>query len=230
MSENTFNTIKDFDGSKSELWLSWWIDELMLSGYIDDVIYHPDSFTLFDKVTFCELAKTSRGAASEKTIFQSHIYTADVLIFWNERAKGIFYEPLVFQDSLNQKGTHKRISNACFLAQTYEYVFGEKRSQMISYVEAKPSFDQNNMTRLFRINQKWIYQQYGVYVNLIIPVPNISKTGQVSPKSALFYKTFTPKRFYYQDVDQSKLRLSGFANTKMRSLDQYLSTFELKMQ
>jgi len=43
-------------------------------------------------------------------------------------------------------------------------------------------WDQNNMERLFKVNQKWMWQKHGVYVNLVKP-------------QDLFQRTFTPKEY-----------------------------------
>lgn len=51
-----------------------------------------------------------------------------------------------------------------------------------AYLEVKPVYDQNNMTRLFKINQKWMYQKFGIMVNLVTP-------------EILFQQTFTPKKY-----------------------------------
>ena len=51
-----------------------------------------------------------------------------------------------------------------------------------TWLEIKPKFDQNNMTRLFKINQKWVFDKHGLFVDLVIP-------------ETLFEKTFTPKDY-----------------------------------
>lgn len=47
------------------------------------------------------------------------------------------------------------------------------------YLEVKPSFDQNNMERLFKLNQKFLWDKEQIFVNLVEPL-------------ALFEKTFLP--------------------------------------
>lgn len=61
-------------------------------------------------------------------------------------------------------------------------------------IEVKPSFDAHNMTRLFKLNQKWVYQKYGIYVELVIP-------------EKLFKSTFAPKRFRYTDSGKGLRKL-----------------------
>jgi hypothetical protein len=67
-------------------------------------------------------------------------------------------------------------------------------SGALSIVEVKPSFDAHNMTRLFKLNQKWVYQKYGIYVELVIP-------------EKLFEKTFCPDRFRYTDSGKGLRKL-----------------------
>lgn len=64
----------------------------------------------------------------------------------------------------------------------------------LSEVEIKPSFDAHNMTRLFKLNQKWVYQKYGIYIELVIP-------------EKLFEKTFCPDRFKYTDSGKGLRKL-----------------------
>lgn len=57
---------------------------------------------------------------------------------------------------------------------------------LISYVEIKPNFDFNNMTRYVKIKINWLFQQTGVFVNLV-KVPEI------------FKNTFVPDRYFLTD-------------------------------
>jgi hypothetical protein len=74
-------------------------------------------------------------------------------------------------------------------------------------IEIKPIFDQNNMTRLAIINQKWVMEKHGLFVNIVIP-------------DKLFENTFTPKRYLRCDAS-SKERKLKFSNVK--SLDEFLN-------
>lgn len=49
-----------------------------------------------------------------------------------------------------------------------------------AWFEVKPAFDQNNMTRTFKNNQKFIWDKHKIFVNLLEPVD-------------LFKKTFMPR-------------------------------------
>jgi len=75
----------------------------------------------------------------------------------------------------------------------------------IAHIEIKGNYDFNNMTRLFKINQKWVYAKYGVLVNLL-KVPTI------------FTKTFTPARYLLTDKSGKPRKL----NWTPKTLKQYL--------
>ena len=76
-----------------------------------------------------------------------------------------------------------------------------------SYMEIKGVFDRNNMTRLFRQNQAWIYDKHRIFVDLFL-----------IPK--LFAKTFTPKKYLITDKTM-KPRAIGF---QINSVDEYLNS------
>lgn len=65
-------------------------------------------------------------------------------------------------------------------------IYNNKTTWLSDHIETKGSFDKHNMIRLFSINQKWMMQKYGIYVQKIIP-------------SKLFKSTFTPKRYLLTD-------------------------------
>jgi len=76
----------------------------------------------------------------------------------------------------------------------------------ISLIESKPKFDQNNMTRLFKINQKWVYEKYQILVNLFIP-------------ETVFENTFTPKEYL-----KTKTGKNRKIKWEIKTIEQWLST------
>ena len=111
-----------------------------------------------------------------KKLIREHIYTPDFLILWNEKARGVFFNNLLDRVTLSK------------------IPFTVKGLCDKSIIEIKPAFDQNNMTRLFTINQKWLLEGIGVYCQKIIPVK-------------LFSKTFTPVRYLKTDKTNKKRKL-----------------------
>jgi hypothetical protein len=74
-------------------------------------------------------------------------------------------------------------------------------------VETKGNFDFRGKTQFFVIIQKALFNSSGKYFNLV-KLPSF------------FEKTFTPKRYLFQNVDSKKKRLIKF---KVRTLEEYES-------
>ncbi len=190
---------EDFD-SDEELYFYWWTCEAARAGFILDVIHQPESWLLYQGHSFTELAKTSRGASKVKTLIQPSRYTCDALIVWTDKSLGVLCEAYDFETGSTQdNGTLKRLKAAPFIAHRL-------KDALVSYVEVKPSFDRNNMTRLVNLNIKFVMHKYNTFVNLVQPIP----LGNATPKSALFLTTFTPKRFFFCNKNQLQLRRIHF--------------------
>ena len=155
-----YNNI-EFD-SEGEEFFYHYLNELKEAKYVDDFIYQPETFKLSEKILYPYDIKKSKIVNG--TLLNAHEYTCDFKIYWNISALNVFY--------LNVDNK-KPLNKIPFIAQNN-----------ISYCECKPYWDQNNMTREARINIKWVYKQFGILVQIIIPTaPN---------KKCLFAKTFVP--------------------------------------
>lgn len=165
----------EFD-SKEELYFSWWLDELKDKGYVLEY-QRCKPYVLSHPIDKHVLGKKLEG----------HEYTPDFVVKWACKAFKVFYggdSPTIITDG------------------NYESVLDGDNE---SIIEIKPSFDANNMTRLFRLNQKWMYDAFNIYVNLIVP-------------EKLFSKTFCPDRFRYTDGGKSMRKL----NKQYLTLDEYI--------
>ena len=168
MPKITYNGI-DFDSEEERLFYLY-LEELKINGFVKDYTYHVNSFTLSESVKYSWIKKIkTKDKKIESTLLQGHIYTPDYWIEWTPKALGIFYFSAFDEEN--------RLDEIPFINNKEGEYSG-------TYVEVKPSFDMNNMQRLFSINQKWVYQEYGVYVQKIIPV---------GKATCLFAKTFVPK-------------------------------------
>lgn len=175
--------------SDEEVYFSWWIDEMMEAGMIDRIIYQPKSFLLSDKVSinYTEALKTKTKLKSSD-IFRKHIYTADWLIVWNEKTHLKLHATI--KDDLSMP-----IKKFDFISQ-----WNDKKKYHFSVIDIKGIFtgQQNSTGITFPINQKWVYDKYGIYVQKVIPHPQRTK-GKFLPVNALFLKTFVPGRFLVTD-------------------------------
>jgi hypothetical protein len=161
--------------SNEEMYMFWWFEELQKNGYIETIEAQPKSFNLLTGLRQDYKTKYKRKEGhkmTEETILNGHIYTTDFYVEWTEKAMGIFTVDLLGFER-KKKG------------QAFEYILAQKNlltDSYYSYIEVKPVFDQNNMTRLAKINQKWVWQKSKQYINIVIPEKH-------------FNKTFTPIRF-----------------------------------
>lgn len=159
--------------SKEEIWMFEYFLELQKKKIIKELISQPKPLVLSPAVpvTVIEKLKTKEKFIS-KNLIQEHIYTADFKIYW-ENAESPFHRSI---HKLDKKFPP-------FIAQV-------QHGEWVSYVEVKATYDANNMTRIFTSRtQPWIFDKYGVYINLV-KIPDI------------FKHTFIPEKilpnFYYQ--------------------------------
>lgn len=157
--------------SDEEKYFSWWLDELEEAGYISGYDYENKNWNLSESVNviFTKILKT-KERKEEKNILDRHSYGCDFTIDFEEKSRGYFFS------NINQESYIKA-----------NFIYGHK---LLGFVEVKAIFDRNNMTRLFSISRKWVWDKHGDFINLV----KISNT-----KNSFFSKTFTPKRFLLTD-------------------------------
>lgn len=161
--------------SWEEVYFYWWAKELKEAGYVQEIFFHPKSFELSDtlSVPYVKPMKKVKDKVLQHKLLNDHIYTTDCMIIWNTKALGL----LTF--SLAQVNQMPHLKNEVELIPANE---DGGTGTIYSFIEVKPIFDQNNMTRLAKINQKWVWEKYNRYVEIVIP-------------EKLFKKTFTPERY-----------------------------------
>lgn len=166
--------------SNEEKYFSWYLDELYEAGYIREYQVQPGSFILSEPILYeYEKKLKTKTKHCVKKLMQGHIYTADFRISWSEKARGIFFDSICGQTNLKIPFIVKYIP--------------------ISIIEIKPAFDRNNMTRLFTVNQKWVYQKYGTYVQRV--------TVDKKNGKGLFPETFTPAKYLLTDKTRKPRKL-----------------------
>jgi len=180
--------------SLEEQQFSWWMDELIEVGMIERYIHHPESILLSEAKQYhiAVPRKKTLAKIEPRELIKSHNYTSDFLIYWSDEAINIL---------VNDKDSIIENKSIPFLANSYF-------EGLYSIVEVKPDFDQNNMTRLFTINQKWVLEKYNVYIELC-KLPS------------LFKKTFTPKKYLLTEKKQQLRKLKYVPvdiNTYLKSL------------
>lgn len=160
--------------SDGELHYSWYLDELKEIGIINRYLYESNTFTLSKARVYpiLEIKKT-KTKIKELSLLQEHVYTPDFCIEWNEKYINKFFR--VIDDA------------TCTVKCPFFAVRSTKDNKPYTFIEVKPIFDQNNMTRTFRLSQKWLYDKYSLYVQLCV-IPTF------------FERTFTPARYLFTDA------------------------------
>lgn len=189
------SSLPDDCDSNEEMHFNWWLDELKDAGYIKQYC-RAQSFILSEPVQFSILIPRKKidDKIENRELLSGHIYTPDRYIIWDKPAREIFIRPI---DNVMLP----EWKNIPFPAK-----YDEAIDEYFSLVEVKPAFDQNNMTRLFIINQKWMMHKFGLYVIKITP-------------KKLFQQTFTPVRYHFTDKS-GKPRLIDYKTT---SLQEYVT-------
>lgn len=166
-----------------------YLDELKDKGYIKEMIFQPESFNLFEGLPkkFYKLkelkTKFKKQYSKKQYLINPHVYTTDFKIYWYPRAIANDVTDCVDDDELRN---------------TIPFIYNFSAEQgAVSYLEVKPGFDQNNMTRMFTNHiQPLVWDRYNVYVQLIKPMD-------------LFKSTFIPEKiidnfFYKKDAFTGK--------------------------
>lgn len=183
--------------SNEEIFFCMWCNELQEAGYIE-YYGRGESYLLCGPMTndYAQQLKTKSKPCSQ-TLMQGHSYTPDFEIVWS--MSGIHRFVWRQYKDINDKFSKLFIGHLC------SNPLGKEDGQLITHIEVKPGFDFNNMTRAFKINQKWMWNKFSIFVNLVHP-------------QDLFEKTFTPKEFLITSTGKDRK-----TNWKIRSLKEYLA-------
>jgi hypothetical protein len=157
--------------SPEEVYVYWWLQELLEHGIISHISYQPDPITLFNALE-CRVVKELKSGPAEAdyTFLRSHVYTPDFSVGVTNLGR-----LLVFRD------IYEVLPMWTMICSEADDLFTPT-----ALIEVKPEYDKNNMTRLFTLNQKWLLDKEGVFVNLAIP-------------NKLFAATFAPERYLFTD-------------------------------
>jgi hypothetical protein len=191
--------------SSEEVYTTWYLNELLESGHIVQYKYQPKAFILSE---FIPIQKENKALQLHKGI----VYTADYLIEWADKSKGIF----IRRD--NEKPFNSQYP---FEVAYLKRANGDKKP--ISYIDVKGTFNGRNNTSAvtFPIKRAWVYQRYCIYIQMIIPVfVHTTKKRKEVKEEGLFPETFTPERYFFTDGQKQKRKLRYSPMT----LKQYLKS------
>lgn len=184
------NNLPEYNDSLEEVYFEWWLEELIIEGYIID-FRRSDRFKLASAVSISSLkhsplkSNPNRYLLVERSLLQQWTYTPDYDILWTDKAYNILFQDI-------------NIPNDTKL-NTYFYAVRTALGYL-SVVDVKPIAFGSVLSSSVKFpnNQKKMMEKFNIYVNKVCP------TG----KSSLFDKTFTPDRFLLQNVKPIKRKIN----------------------
>lgn len=158
----------EFD-SNEEIEFYHWIQEAMEYGFIKDFSYNVKSYDLSPKVSVnIEKQLKTKTKIVSKHLLNAHIYTPDFIFEVGEKF------PLL------------------------EDKHGLYSPDGTFVIDVKGSFQLHDGSRSFSMNQKWMYDKYGIYVNKVIPKKFFSKTWV--PEKCRFTEKTRKERACYKGI------------------------------
>lgn len=176
--------------SQEEIMAILYFEELIEAGYVEK-LERAQTYPLSERLLNCytqvvQMKTKAKEVEKQQVLLEEHVYTPEFMINWTHAGATLFVDRIL-------KNSTKKL-DASFIG-SYK-----------TLIEVKPGFDQNNMTRLFKINQKWMWEKYQLYVNLIQP-------------HKLFEETFTPKAYLTTPTGKQRV-----IHWEVRSLEEYVNS------
>lgn len=183
--------------SDEEIYCIMWMEELKNKGYIKNY-ERSQTFILsqpfkvpYTKIT--QLKTKSKEEKKQQIILNGCEYTPDFKITWHKDRCHPFVDNM---HDMYGKYMDKVLRSNEILT-----------DELVTYLEVKPQYDQNGKTQYFKLNQKWLWDVYGVFVNLFIPIE-------------IFKSTFTPMGYLF--TSGGKKKTGKQVAYKVLTLDEYL--------
>jgi hypothetical protein len=142
-------------------------------------------------------------------LFPELNYTYDFIIYWEEKARHIFFDEIFPHDP---KPLPYGIPH--FYAQRND------QGEIITRMDTKPGSNVRqrggkvSSAYTFVYKQRLLWQNQGIYIEKFIPVP----AAGGGAKSSKFITTFVPQRYYFTDGGRQLRKI----NFETRSLDQFV--------
>lgn len=190
--------------NKIELYFEWWTNDMIDRGYIKRVDREVETLTVLPVSKYNQYKRFKRKPKEvvEFNLFPKIRYTYDYVIEWHESAEYLFYEEI-------NKAKTFQFGKPLFIATRISSLEnGEKK--IVSYLDVKPPSKVQKYTGsitssfTFPLKQRILWEEYGIYINKVIPIP-MSGAGY---SVALFLKSFTPYRYLMTDGGTRERKIS----------------------
>lgn len=196
--------------NKTEIYFTWWLDDLIEAGYVEKYTFQPYTIQLFPEVDIKykkvkQLKTKKKISQCNHKLLESASYTPDYEIIFTYKARGLFFSN-INKDCYNS-------FNELF----YFFNLDDKSNKcLVDVKSADYQLGMNTSTVKFPIIQKFLYHYKNIMINRIIPFK-----GKSCHKNYLFPNTFTPKRFLLTDKKRGKRTI----HFPVRGLEEFTSIY-----
>ena len=213
-----------------EVYFRWWLEELASAGLASNIVEQPETFVLKNAIPvyYEQVYVRKDNIHKDFNLFQPLSYTADFKVDFDVRLLHKLYgviltgKRLLLSDPNLEKGNVYQNTLFYSTSQMITMVENEKKIDKVTlYFDVKPSANAIRFSpgfgssRDFRYNQRLVYENYGIYVNKVVPI---------GTSTALYNKTFTPTRYLFTDNDNGyRKKKINKAFYKIDELDWYKS-------
>lgn len=187
MAAITNKTTLVYEGQKfdsdEEVFVAMWLEELKQAGYVKRWSRATEAINMtsglkipYTKIT--ELKTKTKHEKKELTLLRPSEYTYDFEVTWAFKGIETFLYGIYNEaPTLNPK-------ERLFFTSDFNKTL----------LEVKPHFDQNNMERLFVLNQKFLWDKHKIFVNLVEPIELFRKTFIPLAAAPFFQYKVVPKK------------------------------------
>jgi hypothetical protein len=175
--------------SDEEIYMSWWLDELVEAGYVKHYKYEERTLILMNEVKMPWTEQMKTGTKKrEHHLFAQSTYTPDFEITWNTKAFGIFIPGFATAHRPYFMGAEYVDDCAdCLIDVKGDHAMGASRGNFSQFS--------------FPYKQKMAWQNLKIYVQKVVPIK-------------LFRETFVPQRYLLTDGGGQKRKLTSLTNPK----------------
>jgi hypothetical protein len=182
----------EFYRSDEEIYMSWWLDELIEAGYVKSYSYESRKLILMKEVKVPWL-EAKKNIAKERLhhLFSETTYTPDFEIIWEDKAVGVFINGAwpIKRRSYFMGATFNVDGIDCLIDVKGDHAMGASRGNFSQFS--------------FPYKQKMAYHNLGLYVQKIVPIK-------------LFRETFIPQRYFMTDGGKQPRKLTSLTNPKSK--------------
>jgi hypothetical protein len=218
-----------------ELYFTWWFNELEQAGLAKDLSHEGTQFDIIDNDIFSYEHFDKRGKEKiiTKELYERLTWKPDFSMLLSRKLEGKMFaiinensndNRLILPDNFD-KSLGNIYQETCLLTTTSQIVDDE---WIRVWFDVKPpafalQFSSKlSSSRDFRYLKKIMFLRHKIYVNKVVTSHN-KDVKQLSRTNTIFYKTFLPQRYLFNNKDGRPRKLKNHEKAS-KSIAQYLES------